>query len=120
MRKPPEDDYITINQACEYVGVSKEDIYKAMRSGDVKCRAGRKGSPDRVCKKSVENTFVEALEEKNCKKLNLVQSAKFLKISRIEFYKLIKNGIFKTTGEGFDAQIKVSDLEAYRKILEDS
>jgi len=45
--------------------------------------------------------------------LDLFQAAKFLKISRIEFYKLIEDGVFKTTGEGFDSQIIVRDLEVY-------
>ena len=108
-------DYITITGACEYSGVSKEEIYEAIDQGKVKSNkpSGSLSDKIRVCKKSFEENFAEAIEEKNCKKLGLVQAAKFLKVSRLEFYNLINDGVFKTTGEGFDSEIKVKDLEAY-------
>ena len=106
-------EYITITSACEYAGVSKEEIYEAINKKKVESNNPPGSLPDKVCKKSIEAYFVEAIKEKNSKKLGLAQAAKFLKVSRIEFYKLISDGVFKTTGEGFDSQIKVKDLEAY-------
>ncbi len=106
-------EYITITSACEYAGVSKEEIYEAINKGKVESNNPPGSLPDKVCKESFEENFAEAIEEKNCKKLGLVQAAKFLKVSRLEFYNLINDGVFKTTGEGFDSQIKVKDLEAY-------
>ena len=108
-----EEEYITISKACEYVGVSKEEIYEAIRKGDVKSYPTKDSFPNKVSKKSLKENFAKVIEEKNCKKLGLVQAAKFLKVSRIDFYNLINDGVFKTTGEGFDSQIKVEDLEAY-------
>ena len=111
--KNTEEEYITISNACNYAGVSREEIYEAISNGKLKSNNPSGSQADKVCKKSLKETFAEAIEEKNCKKLGLVQAAKFLKINRIEFYKLIKDGVFKTTGEGFDSEIKVKDLEAY-------
>lgn len=113
MNKPLKDGYITLPSASEYLGISKEETQKRAKLGDIELLPGRGSGSESVCKKSLERVFAKELEEKNCKKLNLAQAAKFLKINRIEFYKLIEAGIFKTTGEGFDAQIKVSDLEDY-------
>lgn len=107
------EEYITIYKAANHVGVSVEEINQAMHKGKLKSNNPVGSMPDKVCKKSLEEVFAKAMEKKNCNTLGLIQAAKFLKISRIEFYKLIEDGVFKTTGEGFDSQIKVRDLEAY-------
>jgi excisionase family DNA binding protein len=112
--KVAEEEYITISKACNYAGVSREEIYKAISKGKLKSNNPLGNSqPDKVCKKSLKETFAKNIKEKNCKKLGLVQAAKFLKISRIEFYKLIKNGVLKTTEEGFDSEIDLSDIKDY-------
>jgi len=113
MSEESEEEYITINEASKYTGVSKNIIYKAIRDGKLKSNNPKDSSPNEVCKKSLEEVFGKTIEENTHKTLGLVQAAKFLKVSRVEFYKLIEDGILKTTGEGFDSQIKVGDLEAY-------
>ena len=111
--KMSEEEYITIAKASRYAGVSKEEIFEAIRKGDVKSNKRPCIFPNKVCKESVAAFFAEAIEKKNCKMLGLIQAAKFLKVSRLEFYRLIEDGVFETTGKGFDSQIKVSDLEKY-------
>ena len=107
------EEYITISKAANHAGVSVEEINQAIHKGKLKSNNPVGSMPDKVCKKALEEVFAKAMENKNCKKLDLVQAAKFLKISRIEFYKLIEDGVFKTTGDGFDSQIIVRDLEVY-------
>lgn len=113
MYEESEEEYITISKASKYTGVSKNVIYKAIRAGKLKSNNPKDSSPNEVCKKSLEKVFGKTIEENTRKTLGLVQAANFLKVSRVEFYKLIEDGILKTTGEGFYSQIKVSDLEDY-------
>ena len=110
-----EKDYIPLHLAVTLVDAPKEDIRKAMMRNEIRWLPGKISKPDKVLKPDLIKKF-PIKEDPKGKCLGLVAAAKFLNISRLQFYKLIEDGTLKTKGEGFDVKIPVSELEKVKRV----
>ena len=110
-----EKDFIPITLASKLVDVPQIDIQKAIMKDEIRAKIGRGSKPDKVLKPDLIKKF-PIKEDPKGKCLGLVAAAKFLNISRLQFYKLIEDGTLKTKGEGFDVKIPVSELEKVKRV----